>query len=213
MNVRPFAAILSILLVVLALPVAQPARAQAQNSLALVSELQKGGHVIFFRHGATDKRQADTDVSNLDNCATQRNLVDYGRQQSQMIGAGFKALRIPVGEVVSSNFCRCMETAKIAFGRATPDPTFASYMQVSDEEKRRRVNYLAGHLNAAPKPGTNTVLVGHHLMFEEASGGVVLEEGEGAVLKPSPKGPVFVARIRAEGWQQVVDQLHAATGP
>ena len=53
----------------------------------------------------------------LTRCETQRNLNDSGRAQAAEIGREFRRLRIPVGAVRSSQFCRCRETAQIAFGR------------------------------------------------------------------------------------------------
>src|SRR5688572_25629745 len=76
---------------------------------ALIRELQRGGYVIYFRHGITgnfgEKDVADSDLAD---CTLQRNLSDAGQAQTRAIGAAFKALQIPVGAVYASPYCRCL---------------------------------------------------------------------------------------------------------
>jgi hypothetical protein len=88
----------------------------------LINALKQGGYVIYFRHGITgktgEKEVADQD---LDNCATQRNLSAEGQAQTKTIGAAFTQLQIPVGEVYSSPYCRCLDSAKNMFGKAQRD--------------------------------------------------------------------------------------------
>src|SRR2546422_7027360 len=87
-------------------------RAEDRKQLSgkeLVEELRKGGHVIYFRHPATNPDQADTDTMHLDNLKAQRHLSDDGRAQAKSIGEAFRALKIPVGEVRTSQFYRAIE--------------------------------------------------------------------------------------------------------
>lgn len=197
----------------LTLLIASGAFAADDDGNALVRELQQGGYVIFFRHAGTNSAIKDIDTKNLTNCATQRNLTSYGRQQSQMIGDAFKSLKISVGEIFTSEYCRCVDTARIAFGRASPVPSLSSYMTVSDIEKQQRVQSIRRLLNTVPAPGTNTVIVSHHFMFEDASG-ITLAEGEAAIFKPgAPEKGLFIARIPAEGWSGVVQHYMASTQP
>ena len=72
----------------------------------LLTMLRQGGLVIFFRHARTDFSQDDTDLSDLTNCETQRNLSPEGHAQAQLIGDAIAALDIPIGEVLSSELCR-----------------------------------------------------------------------------------------------------------
>lgn len=197
----------------LMLLVASGALAADNEGNALVRELQKGGYVVFLRHGSTNHEDKDTDTTNLSNCTTQRNLLPHGREQSKMIGEAFQALKIPVGEVLSSEYCRCADTAKIAFGHATLVPLLSSYMPVPDAEKQRRVQHIRQLLNTPPAASTNTVLVSHHNMFEDASG-ITLAEGEAAIFKPNTAlGFQFIARVRADGWKNVVEQHRASSAP
>ena len=87
---------------------------KAESKKTLIEELQKGGKLIFIRH-AYAPGGGDPDNFNINDCATQRNLSDAGRVQSQKIGNFFEENKIPIGEVYSSEWCRCKETASIAF--------------------------------------------------------------------------------------------------
>jgi broad specificity phosphatase PhoE len=77
-----------------------------------------GGQVLFVRHGQTTPGVGDPEGFKLEDCATQRNLSAEGRAQSQRLGAEFKRRGIPIGEVLSSPWCRCHDTARLAFGPA-----------------------------------------------------------------------------------------------
>src|SRR5690606_25508400 len=79
---------------------------------ALVHALQQGGYVLYLRHAITDRSRIDTDRINLPNCATQRNLSAEGREQARAIGRAVQALGIAVAEVLTSPYCRCIDTAQ-----------------------------------------------------------------------------------------------------
>jgi len=89
-----------------------------QADEALWKLLAGGGQVLFVRHGQTTPGVGDPEGFKLEDCATQRNLSADGRAQSQRLGAEFKRRGIPLGEVLSSPWCRCRDTAKLAFGPA-----------------------------------------------------------------------------------------------
>jgi broad specificity phosphatase PhoE len=84
----------------------------------LWSLLKGGGQVILIRHAITTPGVGDPPGFRLDDCSTQRNLTDTGRRHAQRIGEAFRARGIPLGRVLSSPWCRCIETAKLAFGKA-----------------------------------------------------------------------------------------------
>ena len=85
---------------------------------AAADALRRGGYVLYFRHAATDMSKNDAGMTSFDDCPTQRNLVDRGRDDARAIGAAIRALGIPIGKVRASPFCRTVETAELAFGRA-----------------------------------------------------------------------------------------------
>ena len=80
----------------------------------IISELKKGGKIIFIRH-AYAPGGGDPNNFDINDCDTQRNLNDKGRLQSKKIGDFFKKNEILIEKVYSSEWCRCKETASIAF--------------------------------------------------------------------------------------------------
>ena len=93
--------------------------ASAQPGAELLSQLREGGYVLYLRHTSTDFSQNDSRMTSFEDCASQRNLTDQGRDEARAIGEHVKRLKIPIGEVLASPFCRTMETARLAFGKAT----------------------------------------------------------------------------------------------
>jgi phosphohistidine phosphatase SixA len=171
----------------LATAMATPAAGEELAGPALLVALRQGGFVLYFRHARTDFSQDDTDLSDLSNCATQRNLSAEGRTQARLIGEGIAALEIPIGEVLSSELCRTQETAKLAFGRITPMPDLTSFGTASSEaEEQERAAALRRLLATPPAPGTNSVLVGH-LFNIQAAANISLAEGEAAIFSPATR--------------------------
>ena len=80
----------------------------------LINQLEDGGKLIFIRH-AYAPGNGDPAGFNLNDCSTQRNLSDDGRKQAQRIGEFFTKNKIEIDKVLSSEWCRCKETASIAF--------------------------------------------------------------------------------------------------
>ena len=120
-------------------PTEQSARAQAD----WINALRQGGYVIVFRHGATHQDQADTDPLNPKNVAQQRQLNEAGRAKAKEIGEAFRKLRIPVGQIQSSEFNRAVETGTLmGLGEVTSTP----------RPRRRRVGGNADREQSA-RPG------------------------------------------------------------
>ena len=164
---------------------ATPAAGEDLAGQGLLAALREGGFVIYFRHARTEFSQDDTDLSDLTNCATQRNLSSEGQAQARLIGEAIAALGIPVGEVLSSELCRTRETAELAFGRATPMPDLTSFGTAGSEaEEQERAAALRRLLATPPARGTNTVLVGH-LFNIQAAASIGLAEGEAAIFSPA----------------------------
>ena len=164
---------------------------------ALVKELQQGGYVIFFRHGSTDTSQTDTDLDNLENCKTQRNLSDKGRADARAIGQAFDRLKIPIGEVLVSPFCRTRDTAGLAFGHYKVNTDLVAFRTGEEKESAAKLQAL---LSTVPGAGTNTVLVGHASNLVNTTK-LNISEGEAAIFKPDPKGSYnLVARVLPAQW-------------
>ena len=76
----------------------------------LINELKEGGKIIFIRH-AYAPGVGDPDNFDINDCSTQRNLNYNGKLQAKNIGNFFKINKIPIQKVISSEWCRCKETA------------------------------------------------------------------------------------------------------
>lgn len=176
-------------------------RFEWEGDRRLVEALRQGGHTIFFRHGPTDPNQRDTDPTNLANCATQRNLTDAGREQARAIGEALRALRIPVGQVLSSEYCRAREYALLLFSRE-PDvePSLVLPDPLTEEQRARNTEALMGMLEREPQPGTNRFMVAHSPNIRLAAGVDLPEEGGAAVFRHEGGTPELVARVRPGEW-------------
>ena len=86
----------------------------SENSL--VQDLKLGKKIVFLRH-ALAPGNGDPDNFDINDCKTQRKLSSKGRLQSEKIGNFFKINNIKIDKVLSSEWCRCKDTAKIAFGK------------------------------------------------------------------------------------------------
>jgi hypothetical protein len=183
-------------------PASAPNPAQALSGRELVAALRSGGLTLYFRHTATDFSQNDRAMSAYDECATQRNLSEAGREQARRIGAAIRALELPVGEVVASPFCRTMETGRLMFGRAVPSTVVRGYegTNVANADYTALVALLA----APPQPGTLRMITSHGNPFRAIAGPPHLQEGEAAVLRGDGKAFVVVARIGPGDWPALV---------
>lgn len=159
---------------------------------SLLEALTEGGHVIYWRHAATDRSQSDRDLRDIRRCETQRNLSALGREQARRVGEGMAALGIPIGAVLSSPFCRNWETAEEAFGRykIVPDLWNLPAATASPLSPQQLVQQLQRRLGTAPEdPAMNTVIVGHNLNLQAAAG-IRIDEGGIAVFKPAADGRI-----------------------
>jgi phosphohistidine phosphatase SixA len=185
-----------------ALGATPPAEAQPE----WVTAVRGGGHVIIMRHGATHQDQADTDPFNLANVDKQRQLNDAGRAKSKEIGEAFKKLGIPVGRVVSSQYFRAIETAKLAFGAVEPTADVSEGGQVVTPIENNRRAAAMRKLAGTAMPGTNVVVVTHRPNILDAFGKDLFDmrEGEAVIVKPDGAGGYrTVARVQADEWAKL----------
>ncbi len=167
----------------------------------LVADLRRGGYILFFRHAATDRSQKDRDVRDLSNCSTQRNLSPTGQADARRIGVIMQQLQIPIGEVLASPYCRTLDTAKLAFGRATPTPYLLANFY-DPLTARDRLETLVQELGKRPASG-NTVLVGHGVNLA-ASLEINLQEGDAAIFQPMGGDRFNLVRIiRVAEWNDL----------
>jgi hypothetical protein len=166
---------------------------------ALAAALGRGGLTLYFRHVATDFSQNDERFVAGD-CSTQRNLTDAGRADARAIGREIRRLKLPVGEVLASPYCRTMETAELIFGRATASPAVRGGPAQAPAERYAELRKLFA---TSPAPGTVRAIASHGNPFRAVTDSAYLAEGEAAVVAPDGDGFRIVARIRKDEWSSL----------
>lgn len=182
----------------------------------LVQVLRVGGYTLHWRHAAADVCSDNLGLgtaattmtpdwwkscdANCGTTATARQMNANGVAQATTIGAEFDRLGIPVGRVISSEFCRNFKTAELMdFGPTVElrqDITFFVY----DEANRCAASYAIID-DEPPAPGTNTAMIGHAGFSETCPILSTLAWGEAAIFKPSATGDAaLVTRVFADGW-------------
>src|SRR4051812_40442022 len=188
------AAVLRAVLVVLGLICASGSRPGLAAEVAWHA-LQGGGMVVLLRH-AQAPGTGDPPGFRLGDCSTQRNLSSEGREQARRMGAQITANHIPIERVLSSEWCRCLETARLAFGdRVEPFPALNSFFSTQDAEgaQTRAVREVVEGWRA--QSGV-LVLVTHQVNITALTG-LYPAEGEVLVLRPSATaGFDLAARFR-----------------
>ena len=134
----------------------------------LINQLEEGGKLIFIRH-AYAPGSGDPKNFNLNDCSTQRNLSEEGRKQAQSIGKFFIKNEIKIDKVFSSEWCRCKETAKIAFKNYTTKSFLNSfYSSKFAKNKDKQVKELKGYIQDYKKNNNeNLVLITHYVLISE----------------------------------------------
>ena len=150
--------------------------------------LRAPGSVVLVRHSYVPGA-SDPPDTRLDDCTTQRNLDDGGRAQARRIGEAFRRNGIAVGTVLSSPRCRCLDTARLAFGQAQSWNVLQG--SLNDEERRREVVEIRKAI-AAHRSGPPLVLVTHGNVVTDLAGPTV-RMGAFVVLRRTPDGRHTVA--------------------
>ena len=139
---------------------------KADSKHNITSELKKGGKLIFIRH-AYAPGGGDPENFDIDNCATQRNLNDSGRIQSKKIGDFFKKNNIPLGKVFSSEWCRCKDTASIAFKKFETKSFLNSFFSEQfAKNKKNQINDFHKFIDEWDK-NQNLIFITHYVVISE----------------------------------------------
>ena len=132
----------------------------------LLNQLDDGGKLIFIRH-AYAPGGGDPQNFNLNDCSTQRNLNNEGRKQAQYIGEFFKKNKIKIDKVLSSEWCRCKETARIAFKNFSTNNFLNSfYSSKYAKNKDKQIKMLNNYVKKF-KSDKNLILVTHYVLISE----------------------------------------------
>ncbi len=139
---------------------------KADLNKKLIDQLDDGGKLIFIRH-AYAPGSGDPNNFNLDDCSTQRNLSKEGRKQAEYIGEFFRNNKIKIEKVLSSEWCRCKETAQIAFKNFSSNSFLNSfYSSKFAKNKNMQIEALIEYIKKF-ESDKNLILVTHYVLISE----------------------------------------------
>ncbi len=155
----------------------------------------RAGAIVLFRH-ANAPGVGDPPGMRIGDCTTQRNLDAAGRDQARAIGREFAAREIQVGRVLTSRWCRAVDTAALAFpGRPVQEPAFDSFF----DRREERLRQTAAALRVLEEwRGPGALVVVTHQVNIAALTGVSPASAEGVVVTVNTGGLRPAGRIRIE---------------
>jgi len=126
--------------------------------------LRQGGLFLLMRHASTEGGQGDPPGYRLEDCSSQRNLSESGREEARHVGERLRRERIAIERVYASPWCRCRETGTIAFGKAEDWEPLSSIFDFPDREAdySERVKKRIANLSRRPLRG-NVVMITHNV--------------------------------------------------
>ena len=160
---------------------------KAELNQNIINELKQGGKLIFIRH-AIAPGGGDPINFDIKKCSTQRNLSDSGRKQAKEIGSFFKNNNILIDKVYSSEWCRCKETALIAFNEFQTKNFLNSFFSSKfAKNKDSQIEKLKEFINIWDGKN-NVIFVTHYVVISEilnyapSSGEIVISNKELKVI-------------------------------
>jgi broad specificity phosphatase PhoE len=163
-----------------------PARAQESAAWAA---LRQGGHVALMRHAEAPGGAGDPRGFRLDDCTTQRNLSAEGRADAQAVGERLKAEGVVIGKVLSSPWCRCVDTARLlGVGAVEVAPTFSNVVVLSDQ--RAALTEGARAVVTGWKGPDTLLVVTHGANIQALTGGYNPTSGEIVVVRADADGAI-----------------------
>ena len=164
-------------------------------SANLANDLSDGQHVLLMRH-ADAPGYGDPTGYQLDQCSTQRNLGDFGKKQAVLIGEWLKNQGVTSADLISSPWCRCIDTAKLLnLGPVKISPVLGSFFDDMSLEKQQTkqleqlIQMKINDNNKAP-----VILVTHHVNIQAYTGKVV-NVGDMVLVKVNKNGQYLSHQI------------------
>jgi len=161
--------------------------AGADDAANAWSALRAGGYVALMRHADAPGGVGDPPGFRLDDCATQRNLSEKGRADAEKIGSRLRQEGIAFEKILSSPWCRCIDTAKLMnLGMVETEATFGNVVVLRDQ--REVLTTGARALIAKWTARGNLLVVTHGANIfaltgiSPASGEIVVVSGSGEAL-------------------------------
>ena len=161
------------------------ARAHEQDLIRL---MQSGNAVLMIRH-ALAPGIGDPESFELNDCSTQRNLNQSGREQARAIGQWLRSRGIRQAKVYSSQWCRCLETARfMQVGTVTPFPALNSFFQ-RPQDREQNLATLKKFIHQETEPDELIVMVTHQVTISAITGQWA-DSGQGKLLRPTTAGEI-----------------------
>jgi phosphohistidine phosphatase SixA len=156
--------------------------------------LRNGGHVLLMRHAVTEPGIGDPPQFRLDDCSTQRNLSAEGRAQAVRVGRLLAERRVAISAVLSSRWCRCLDTARLAFGQTTPEPALDSFFGERSAQSAPQTVAARTRIRGFRGPG-NLMMVTHQVNITALTG------------EHPAMGEILVVRANADGTIKLVGRI------
>jgi phosphohistidine phosphatase SixA len=160
----------------------------------LWAALRAGGVVMLLRHAQTEPGLGDPPGFRLDDCSTQRNLSAEGRRQAERIGAALAARHIRVDRVLSSHWCRCLDTARLAFPGMKVEPDLALNSFFDDRTREAGQTRAALAKVSAVRAPANAAFVTHHVNILALTGEAV-GSGEAVLVRAAGSAAKVLGRF------------------
>ena len=178
------------------------AAAQATPAADLIAGLKNGGYVLVMRHASSPREVPDRQTANAGNVKMERQLDAAGRSGSMAMGQALRALKIPVGEVLSSPTYRALETVRLAqLPNVQTREELGDGGQSMQDVAEKQAAWLRERA-MRPTKGTNTIIVTHMPNISRAfpDWGAVAD-GEAVVVGPDRNNGIGpVGRIKIDEW-------------
>jgi len=154
----------------------------------LIQQMRSGAAVLMIRH-ALAPGIGDPEDFKLDNCSTQRNLNEQGRDQARAIGEWLRTRGIHNVTLYSSQWCRCLETARLMnLGIVTPFPALNSFFEIP-ENREQSLSELRKFIRGNTKPGELIIMVTHQVTISGITGKWT-DSGRGKLVRPGQAGGI-----------------------
>ena len=152
--------------IILILSISLTSSVKADSKKNIIENLKAGGKLIFIRHAYAPGGGAPENF-NIYDCSTQRNLSESGRIQSKKIGNFFKENKIKIKNVYSSEWCRCKETAFLAFKSFKTKSFLNSFFSSKFAHKKKsQIKDFQKFLNNWDKKN-NLIFITHYVVISE----------------------------------------------
>jgi phosphohistidine phosphatase SixA len=171
-----------------------------------VKALQGGGYILVMRHASSPREAPSKEAANADNAKLERQLDEAGRKGAAAMGEAIRALRIPIGIVLTSPTYRAIETVRLA---RLDSPTTVTELGDGGQSMQgiteAQASWLRTRVTEVPRSGS-TLLVTHQPNLSRAfpDWGSTVTDGETVVIRPDGKGGIsVVGRIKIGDWSHM----------